>query len=98
MVTLLCGVVQLTVRVGLPFLTTLDRDTPVTWEGACSSRVCRELPKTNITQFHDVWPWMWNSTPMPQLDIYQILMSSMYYHVTPWCEICIWTGRETVFV
>ena len=45
MVTLLCGAIQFTLRLGLPFLTSFDRDTPVTWEGACRSRVCRELTK-----------------------------------------------------
>ena len=45
MVTSLCGAIQVTLRHGLPSLTTFDRDTPVTWEGACRLRVCRELTK-----------------------------------------------------
>ena len=35
MFTLLWGVVQVTLRIAFPLLTALDRETPVTWEGAC---------------------------------------------------------------
>ena len=67
MVRSLWGGVQDTFSVGLPCLTILDRDTPVTWEGICKLRVCRGLMKTNKTPFHDVHGCMCNSIPMPQL-------------------------------
>ena len=67
MVRSLWGGVQDTFSVGLPCLTILDRDTLVTWEGTCKSRVCRELIRTTKTPFHDVHGCMCNSIPMPQL-------------------------------
>ena len=65
MVTSLCGAVQLTPRLGLPSLTALDRDTPVTWEGACVQiESLQRLDKTHKTPFH-VWPLICNSITMP---------------------------------
>ena len=61
MVTSLCGLVQLTISVGLPCLTALDRDTPVTWEGACVQ--IKGIDK-NKTPIH-VWPLICNSITMP---------------------------------
>ena len=97
MVTFLCRAIQLTLRVGLPPLTSLDRDTPVTWEWAYRSRVCRELKRKKQIKHYfmmcghgcgTVLLWPISYKPNFKWTVW------LYYYVTLWCAICIWVGRE----